>query len=229
MNCLLLTEVEMVINSRPLSYVSTDDQEEPLTPSHLLVGRRLMNLPDHISARDQTDEEVEVDSNLLTRRAQHLNKTLTHFWSGWRNEYLLELRESHHHHNTGNPKATPVLVGDIVVVHHKTLPREFWRLGKVDDVVTGRDGYVRGAKVKVAKKETGSVMLYWPIQRLFPHEVNCGTRQVRVNSPVNNLPLTTDGDEVIGDEDAGLVIQRPRRAAAWETRDKIMAYALSEN
>ena len=76
-----LTEVEMVINSRPLSYVSTDDQEEPLTPSHLLVGRHLMNLPDHISVRDQIDEEAEVDSNLLTQRAQHLNKTLTHFWS----------------------------------------------------------------------------------------------------------------------------------------------------
>ena len=220
----------MVINSRPLSYVSIDDQEEPLTPSHLLVGRRLMNLPDHISARDQIDEEVEVDSNLLTRRAQHLNKTLTHFWSRWRNEYLLELRESHRH-NTGDPKVTPVSVGDVVVVHHETLPCGFWRLGKVDDVVTGRDGYVRGAKVKVAKKGRGSVMLYRPIQRLFPLEVNC-TRQVqelRMNPPVNNPTPTTDGDEVIGDEDAGSAIQRPRRAAAQEARDKVMAYALSEN
>jgi len=37
-----LTEVEVVVNSRPLSYVSTEDTEEPLTPSHLLIGRRVL-------------------------------------------------------------------------------------------------------------------------------------------------------------------------------------------
>ena len=30
----VVTEVEMILNSRPLSYVSMEDLEEPLTPSH---------------------------------------------------------------------------------------------------------------------------------------------------------------------------------------------------
>ena len=34
----VLAEVEAIINSRPLSYISSDDLEEPLTPSHLLTG-----------------------------------------------------------------------------------------------------------------------------------------------------------------------------------------------
>ena len=38
-------EVELILNSRPLSYVSTEDLEEPLTPSHLITGRRLLSLP----------------------------------------------------------------------------------------------------------------------------------------------------------------------------------------
>ena len=44
---LLMTvvEIEAVINSRPLSYTSATDFEEPLTPSHLVVGRWLLNLP----------------------------------------------------------------------------------------------------------------------------------------------------------------------------------------
>ena len=42
-------EIEAIINSRPLSYVSSDDTEEPLTPSHLLVGRRILSLPDNLS------------------------------------------------------------------------------------------------------------------------------------------------------------------------------------
>ena len=34
-----IVEVDMVINSRPLSYMSANDLEEPLTPSHLIVGQ----------------------------------------------------------------------------------------------------------------------------------------------------------------------------------------------
>ena len=41
-----IVEIEGVINSRPQSYVSSYDLEEPLTP-HLIVGRRLLNLPDY--------------------------------------------------------------------------------------------------------------------------------------------------------------------------------------
>ena len=41
-----LTEVEMILNSRPLSYVSTEDIEQPLTLTHLMTGRRLLSLPD---------------------------------------------------------------------------------------------------------------------------------------------------------------------------------------
>ncbi|KAL5490750.1 hypothetical protein EMCRGX_G015929, partial [Ephydatia muelleri] len=36
----VLVEVEAILNSRPLTYVSSEDLEEPLTPSHLLTGHR---------------------------------------------------------------------------------------------------------------------------------------------------------------------------------------------
>ena len=57
-----LVEVEMIINSRPLSFVSADDFEEPLTPSHL---------PDRVY-RDDLDHDV-MDAALYSRRAQHLS------------------------------------------------------------------------------------------------------------------------------------------------------------
>ena len=41
----VLVEVEGTVNSRPLTYVSSDDPGEPLTPSHLMYGRRILSLP----------------------------------------------------------------------------------------------------------------------------------------------------------------------------------------
>ena len=85
-----VTEVEMILNSRPLSYLSPDDVEEPLTPSHLLIGRRVLTLPEPTS-----DEDSNFDADLsrtdLTRRMRHLSKTVDNFWKRWRSEYLLEL------------------------------------------------------------------------------------------------------------------------------------------
>ena len=46
----VVTEVEITLNSRPISYVSCDDMEEPLTPSYLLVGHKLFSLPDPLCA-----------------------------------------------------------------------------------------------------------------------------------------------------------------------------------
>ena len=52
-----LVEIEAVINPRPLSYITADDIEEPLTPSHLLVGRRILNLPDHLEHLNDLDDD----------------------------------------------------------------------------------------------------------------------------------------------------------------------------
>ena len=48
----LLVEIEAVINSRPLSHLSSEDPEEPITPSHFLCGRCILSLPDDLSADD---------------------------------------------------------------------------------------------------------------------------------------------------------------------------------
>jgi len=47
----MVVEREDVINSRPLSCVTPDDLQQPLTPSHLLCSRRLLSLPDEFTSR----------------------------------------------------------------------------------------------------------------------------------------------------------------------------------
>ena len=61
-------EVEAIINSRPLTFLHSDDTEEPLMPSHLLVRRRILSLPDNLTYFSPEDEDFEVTHESLQRR-----------------------------------------------------------------------------------------------------------------------------------------------------------------
>lgn len=86
-----MVEAECVQNSRPLTHVSSDDTEEPLTPSHLLTGRRVLSIPDEVA----TAEDDETDVELLTRRQRFFSTLLGQFWNRWKREYVVDLREHH--------------------------------------------------------------------------------------------------------------------------------------
>ena len=92
------TEVEVILNSRPLTYVQSDDIEEVLTPSHLLTGRKLVTLPEISELRIYDDDEYyeQLDTREhFTKRALYLSRILKNFWKKWRKDYLVDLREHH--------------------------------------------------------------------------------------------------------------------------------------
>ena len=68
-------EVEAVLSSRPLTYVY-DEMEEPLTPSHLIIGRRILSMPSRSCSIEVGQNEVT-----LTKKAKFLQRTLDHFWN----------------------------------------------------------------------------------------------------------------------------------------------------
>ena len=191
-----LAEIESVINSRPLTYVSAGDMEEPLTPSHLIVGRRILSLPDHLSHLDDIgDEEFALNPAQLTRRMKHLANILNHFWDRWRSEYLSELREVHSYTAKRQTKSkhSVVSVGDVVVVYDEHLPRGLWKLGKIVSVMKGRDGFIRGATVKIGNKDGQKVLLNRPIQLLYPLEVQS---QEPVSEEPNSPEATHEPEDV---------------------------------
>jgi hypothetical protein len=216
-----LVEVEGVINSRPLSYVTSDDLDEPLTPSHLQTGRRILSLPDHLCRPSK--DAVESGRSLLTKRACHVNRTIDSFWRRWTREYLLELRESHRYHR-GQTKTSPVAADDVVVIHSKDQPRGLWKLGRVKNVLVGHDGAIRGATVKVAGQGRQASTLNRPIQLLYPLEVSA--RAPESTSPGEPSQVNADPDYHPHDSKN----QTPlcsRRAAALEARDRLLAQTLS--
>ena len=76
----VLAEVEYVLNSRPLTYVSADvNDAEPLTPNHFLVGQPEAALPPGVF----TDHEA-----LGRKKWRHVQALTDHFWHRWQHEYL---------------------------------------------------------------------------------------------------------------------------------------------
>ena len=59
----------------------------------------------------------------------------------------LELRNSHRY-TPNKHSADPVAIGDVVVVQESDQPRGFWKLAKVENLITGSDGLVRGVRIR---------------------------------------------------------------------------------
>ena len=108
----ILTEIEAVLNSRHLTY-SYDELGEPLTPSTLILGKRLLTEPDKVDFKDKLEEE---NSESLNKRACYLSTLLDRFRARWRKRYLTGLREFHNC-NVKKRLARPVKVGDIVSIY----------------------------------------------------------------------------------------------------------------
>ena len=118
----VIVECETIINSRPLTFVYSDDVEEPLTPGHLLHGRSILSLPE---VADVTVQELNREG--MTRRAKYLSTLLVHFWRRWKKEYPVGLRE-YHRMKSLNAEQEVIQEGDVVSIHDSTLKKGFWRL-----------------------------------------------------------------------------------------------------
>lgn len=218
-----LAEIEAVINSRPLSYISGEDIEEPITPSHLIVGHRILNLPDNLdSVCDLNDSEFAIDGSQVNSQVKHLNQVLNHFWKRWRTEYLNNLREVHAHISKRHPADTKpqISVGDIVIVKDDHQPRGLWKLGIVQELMEGQDGQTRAAVVKVASRDQQHTILKRPVQLLYPLETHC-------ESTETTIPETSLDPEPLPDSDTVTDRIRPKRAAA-EKADKVRREWIAE-
>ena len=73
----IVTEIEAVLNSRPLCYTYDNSIDEAITPSHLIFGRKLLS-----TLRDDLEpENVDFPPVTLTKRTKHINNLLSNFWN----------------------------------------------------------------------------------------------------------------------------------------------------
>ncbi|GBO05356.1 hypothetical protein AVEN_94134-1 [Araneus ventricosus] len=158
----ILTEIESVINNRPITYDS-DELDEPraLTPSHFL-------LPGHRNTGFVPEYFLDLfvfasDRVTLSRRKLFQTKLLKQLWVKWKEQYLLLLKSAH---NLANPSSYNNLkIGDIVLVEGASKSMLLWEMGVIHEVIMGRDGFVRACVVKTSKgKLRRAVQLLYPLE-----------------------------------------------------------------
>ena len=147
----LLSLVESIINSRPITHNSDDIRDpEALTPNHLLL---LRSGPDALGTFDQND--------MYGRRWKQIQWLASVLWKRWLKEYIpnLQIRPK------WAVKQPNFKVDDLVLLMDDNSPRSLWPMGRITEVILGRDNLVRTVKVK-----TRQSVLSRPITKIVPLE-----------------------------------------------------------
>ncbi|XP_018404138.1 PREDICTED: uncharacterized protein LOC108780819 [Cyphomyrmex costatus] len=132
-----LCEIEAVLNSRPITPLSTDPNDlEYLTPGHFLIGEPLNSFP----CRDVSD----VNENRLIRwhRVEQIRQ---HFWRRWSTEYLHSLQERTKWRANKGLQLQP---NQLVLIKQQNLAPLQWMLGRIQQIHPGADNVARTATVK---------------------------------------------------------------------------------
>ncbi|XP_015112558.1 uncharacterized protein LOC107038156 [Diachasma alloeum] len=145
----LLTQIEAVLNSRPLQALSEDpDDLSCLTPGHFLIGEAPIALP-----------EPSLDHLNVGRlsRWQLIQQRLQFFWKQWSTGYLQQLQSISKWHHPSNE----LKVGSLALLYDEQFPPPKWPLARVTALHPGKDGLSRVVTIR-----TASTTLTRPISKL---------------------------------------------------------------
>lgn len=136
-----LAQIEAILNSRPLSPLSTDPNDLiPLSPAHFLIGRPL-TAP---ACRDLTKMTTQ---NLV--RYDRVEQMRQHFWARWAKEYISELQKR----TKWQTHKDTIAADTLVLIKEDNLPPLSWRLGRILRTYPGKDGRARVARIKTSTGE----------------------------------------------------------------------------
>ena len=82
----VLVQIEDMINTRPLTYLSDKTCDEYITPSHLMYGRNI----NRRNVVDDNDNIITLDKTLIKTCIKHVTAVTYYFWNRFYKEYFLK-------------------------------------------------------------------------------------------------------------------------------------------
>ena len=202
----ILLDVECFMNNRPLAYLGEEFEERAVTPNILLRGEPAEFLEDNTEV---LQEELNV-----SRRLRYLKKCREQLRRRWVNEYLHALDEK----QKQRPKQTEakLKVGRVVLIKDSLKRKAQWKIGRIENEVIGKDGVVRGYKVRTPN----GYLLERPVQLIADLEVGGDSENVTVDNKASKLNPTAPEFKPQG--------LRPSRRSKETAKNRIVGLGLNE-
>ena len=162
----VLLDIECFMNNRPLCYQEEETEHPIFTPNLLIHGTSAHFLEEDMETLDEEDMITKIIKFLKTCR-QQLRKR-------WQTEYLQALEERHRK-IVGKEETLPSK-GSVGMITDSSKMKSKWQVGRIVDTIQGKDGVLRGYKIKVG---TGYVVER-PIQLVCDLEIK--VQYVRITS-----------------------------------------------
>lgn len=127
----MLTQIEAILNSRPLCSLTDDsDDLSVLIPAHFLIGSSLSTIP-----------EPSFETEKLSRlsRWQLSRQMIESFWTHWTKEYLQRYLLMY----KWNRLSPSLQEKNLVLIVDERYPLSKWPLGRILKTHPGKDGQVR--------------------------------------------------------------------------------------
>ncbi|XP_049868077.1 uncharacterized protein LOC126378158 isoform X1 [Pectinophora gossypiella] len=135
----VLVQIESILNSRPLTPLSRDCNDMTyLTPAHFLTGAPFTSYPE-LNLMD-----VNVGKLSFWRQCTQMQQT---FWRQWHKQYLVMLQSRPKWQN----QQPNLQKGTMVLLRSDSISPLSWPVGRIVNVIPGRDNLVRALDVKTAK------------------------------------------------------------------------------
>ena len=140
-----LTQVAAILNSRPLTYASTDINDmRALSPANFLY-------PYAITPSSTTILPSQpADGDRLRSAWRDVRRIADEFVKRWRKEYVTTLISRTKWKTT----AKNAYVGQLVVMVDDQTPRDFWTIARIDDVLSDDINHARRFRVTTANGKT---------------------------------------------------------------------------
>ena len=220
------SDVQKVLNNRPLTYKSKENEVDIITPNHFLVGRPIPSLLFGDLNLDPEWEYYDEDySSVLSKTIEWRDSVFRDFKDKWLKEYLLNLREKDRA-SYYPPKVWNV--GEIALLKLPNKAKAFWLLVRVLETYPDKDQVVRS--IKVLKPDQNEVVVN--VKHLIILELYFELNNPQIYSDNTDESTQRDSDsemeEVMSEIDSsvsGSPPARPSRRAAQASRAQTKGFA----
>ena len=113
-----------------------------------------------------------MNASQVLKRHIHLCKIIKDYWRRFSNTYLNELFQHHLYRKSNHSNVKSSAAGDLVLIRDDNIiPRCQWQMGRIEELIPGQNGLIRGVKLKVVSKTEISTTCDRPVQKIIPFEI----------------------------------------------------------